>query len=213
MMKTLFVWFLSLLMTTSVVSTANNHPFGVKVYTLGEPVLKKSCKAVSKDEILTSPALKAASNDAHTALNNFRAKMGFGRAIAAPQVGHPLRFVALNINGVSQTLFNPEIINHSDETFTMWDDCLSFPDLMCCVRRYKWISVEFQNEQGEEVVWEHCDQALSELLQHEIDHLDGILAIDRAVKPKEEGTCDGVVSRVDWLQRRDYYDPLVDHHY
>lgn len=189
-----------------------NPPYGVKVYTIGEPVLRKSCSLLSKEEILQSAPLQEATKDAHMALNKFRAKMGFGRAIAAPQVGHSMRFVALNLNGKSQTMFNPKIIDYSTETFTMWDDCLSFPDLMCCVRRYKWISVQFLNENGEEVVWEKCDQALSELLQHELDHLDGILAVDRAEKPGNS-ECDSIVSRADWINRRNYYEPLVDHHY
>src|SRR5439155_19654778 len=71
----------------------------------------------------------------------------------------------------------------SDETFTMWDDCMSFPSLLVKVRRYRSISLRYQDETGAARVWETLDQAAAELLQHEIDHLDGVLFIDRAEGP------------------------------
>ena len=56
---------------------------------------------------------------------------------------------------------------------------MSFPWLMVKVCRNCSISVRYTSDSGENVHWENIDQATSELLQHEIDHLDGILAIDR----------------------------------
>jgi peptide deformylase len=63
----------------------------------------------------------------------------------------------------------------------MWDDCMSFPSLLVRVRRHKCISVHFCDEHGNPHEWLQLNQATSELLQHEIDHLDGILAVDRAL--------------------------------
>ncbi len=63
---------------------------------------------------------------------------------------------------------------------TLWDDCFSFPDLMVKVKRHLAISVSYQDLQGRRRTLE-ADGALSELLQHEVDHLDGVLAVDRAV--------------------------------
>ena len=66
---------------------------------------------------------------------------------------------------------------------TLWDDCFSFPDLLVKVRRNLSIEVRYQDMQGEKHTLK-AGQGLSELLQHEIDHLDGILAIDRAIDSK-----------------------------
>ena len=71
----------------------------------------------------------------------------------------------------------------------MWDDCLSFPDQMACVRRHKSISIAFMDEKGAGKTWINLPKDLSELLQHEIDHLNGVLAIDIAEHPP--GTYDG----------------------
>jgi peptide deformylase len=58
---------------------------------------------------------------------------------------------------------------------------MCFPDLLVKVRRNTSISITFMDEQGQSQRWEHLGQAESELLQHEIDHLDGVLAIDLAL--------------------------------
>ena len=63
----------------------------------------------------------------------------------------------------------------------MWDDCMSFPDLLVRVRRAQSISIDYVDENLEPHTWNELDQASAELLQHEIDHLDGILAVDRAI--------------------------------
>src|SRR5919204_5442365 len=69
-----------------------------------------------------------------TTLEEFRARHGFGRAISAPQIGVPLRFIAVHLDRAF-VIINPVITWKSDETFTMWDDCMSFPWLMVRVRR------------------------------------------------------------------------------
>jgi peptide deformylase len=77
-------------------------------------------------------------------------------------------------------LINPQIIQRSEEKIVVWDACLSFLAIFMQVERYKEIFVRYQNVQGE---WRELrageERDLSELLQHEIDHLDGILCIDR----------------------------------
>ena len=75
---------------------------------------------------------------------------------------------------------------HSDETFRLWDDCFSFPDLLVWLERARSIAVAYQDERGADRKVE-ATGALSELLQHELDHLDGVLAIDRAIGPN--GLC------------------------
>lgn len=62
----------------------------------------------------------------------------------------------------------------------LWDDCFSFPDILVKVRRNLTTEVRYQDERGRRRML-HAEGTLSELLQHEIDHLDGVLAIDRAI--------------------------------
>ncbi|MEM7408510.1 MAG: peptide deformylase [Pseudomonadota bacterium] len=115
------------------------------------------------------------------ALNAFRAQHGFGRAIAAPQLGIAKRLIVANLGDGCFPIFNPEIVWRSAETFRLWDDCLSVPDVLVEVARHRSISIRFQDETGEWQHWSELAADLSELLQHETDHLDGILMTDRAL--------------------------------
>lgn len=213
-----------------------NYPYDFKIYTAGERELTMNCLPIAPTQ-LRSPEIQAMKENLFHVLRKFRAQNGFGRSIAAPQLGYPFRLIALHYNNTDTTLYNPTIIDHSLETFTMWDDCLSFPDKMCCVRRYQRISVQFVNEDNRVVVWNDCPQDLSELLQHEIDHLNGVLALDKTEKPSrktrsvqeitdsvdereekragksEDSVPDAIVPREDWLKRRDYYNQFVDFKY
>ncbi len=149
---------------------------------LGDPILRVPCPAVADP---TAPDVQADAARLHAALAACRAALGFGRAIAAPQLGIQRRMVALNLGLGPLTLLNPEITWRSAETRTLWDDCLSFPDLLVRVRRHISISVRFQDPQGAWQAWEALDWPTSELLQHELDHLDGVLAVDRAEAPTD----------------------------
>lgn len=114
-------------------------------------------------------------------LDAFRRTHGFGRAISAPQIGAPLRAIAVNLGKGTFFVLNPKIVWRSDESVTMWDDCMSFPDLLVRLARSESITIEYTDEEGRRQTWTKMDVAASELLQHEIDHLDGILAVDRAI--------------------------------
>ncbi|NLO57718.1 MAG: peptide deformylase, partial [Synergistaceae bacterium] len=145
------------------------------VLILGDPLLRRKSVAV---EDFSDSMLKEEIEDLKEALELFRKKHGFGRAIAAPQIGIPRRLVALNLGRGTFVMVNPEITFRSPGTFTLWDDCMSFPDLMVRVRRNRSVSVRYQDEEGTRKEWAEMGQAESELLQHEIDHLDGVLAVD-----------------------------------
>lgn len=129
-------------------------------------------------------------NDLAATLANFRAGHGFGRAIAAPQIGAHHRILFVNMPSDKgdgsfgpAPLINPQIVAASSEMMELWDDCFSFPDLMVRVRRHVEIDVSYSDESGEQKrITARGD--LSELLQHEIDHLDGILATDRAINQR-----------------------------
>ena len=149
-----------------------------KVLLLGDPGLRKNCRPV--DDVSNSD-FRFYRDRLHATLEAFRAKHGFGRAISAPQIGVPLRFIAVNLGNEAFTMINPEITWCSTDTFTMWDDCMSFPLLLVRVRRHRAISVRYLDDHGNIKVMDKADQATSELLQHEIDHLNGILAVDHAL--------------------------------
>ena len=145
---------------------------------LGDPVLRKISEPVS--DFFNAQFIEDA-GALHATLVEFRRIHLFGRGISAPQIGINQRFIALNLGANPQLIVNPQITWTSQNKFTMWDDCMSFPDLLVRLERYQSISLRFQNENGEYTEWNDLDVATSELLQHEIDHLDGILAIDRAI--------------------------------
>jgi peptide deformylase len=149
-----------------------------RVLLLGDPRLRASCERVADAR---APEARAGFARLKAALEDFRAEHGFGRGIAAPQIGIPRRFVAIDLGEGARCLVNPEITWRSPGTFTMWDDCMSFPDLLVRVRRHDSISLRYQDEEGEERSWDRLGIPESELLQHELDHLDGVLAIDRAI--------------------------------
>lgn len=147
-----------------------------EILLLGNPVLHERC---SKVKDFTSDETRAVITDLHDTLLDFRSRKGFGRGIAAPQIGSSCRiiFIDFEIQGV---LINPVITNRSRKKFRLWDDCFSFPDILVEVERNYSITVAYRDEAGKRKTVK-AEGALSELLQHEIDHLDGILAIDRAV--------------------------------
>jgi peptide deformylase len=122
--------------------------------------------------------------DLSDTLASFREATGYGRGIAAPQIGILKRaiFIRMQPAGFCSALLNPEIIWSSNEKMELWDDCFSFPDLLVRVERAVQVKVAYTDEHGTPQTLE-AEGDLSELLQHEIDHLDGILAVERALSP------------------------------
>lgn len=148
------------------------------VLLLGDPRLRVPARAVADCE---DPEFRHDMARLHATLHDFRRRHGFGRAVAAPQIGASWRAIAVNLGQGPFLVVNPEVTWRSDETFSMWDDCMSAPDLLVRLRRHDSISLRYKNEHGQERTWEHLERGASELLQHEIDHLDGVLFTDRAV--------------------------------
>ena len=146
---------------------------------LGHDALYAASEPVAREE---APALMEAVRDLHDTLLDFRARHGAGRAIAAPQIGVPKRLVYMHIEK-PVIFFNPSLSFPDDETMLVLDDCMSFPHLLVRVPRYKRCRVTYRDEHWREHTWA-LEGDLSELLQHECDHLDGVLATMRAVDGK-----------------------------
>lgn len=146
---------------------------------LGNPKLYEISEEVLSEEL---PLVKNWVQDLHEVMEDIRAKYHFGRAIAAPQLGNMKRLIYMNID--KPTVFiNPKIITKSTEMFEVWDDCMCFPNLFVKVLRHKSIEVEYldENWKTQNAVFEND---LSELFQHEFDHLEGILCTMRAIDSK-----------------------------
>ena len=147
-----------------------------EILLLGNPRLYQVCEPVAPDEL---GKLKPVVVDLRDTLLNFRERWGIGRAIAAPQIGVMKRLVYMEVDE-PRVLINPALDNKSVEMIELWDDCMSFPELFVYVRRHARCDIAFLD-----LDWrEHAmalEGDLSELLQHECDHLDGILAVARAV--------------------------------
>ncbi|MBF0548422.1 MAG: peptide deformylase [Candidatus Riflebacteria bacterium] len=150
-----------------------------EILKLGNPELFKACKKVEK---LDSNETLQTIQDLKDTLQNFQKINGFGRAIAAPQIGiiERIIFVDFPTENLFGPLINPKIVWQSQEKIQLWDDCFSFPELLVKVERAKEIKVEYSTPFGE-VASISAKNDFSELLQHEIDHLDGILSVQRAI--------------------------------
>lgn len=170
------------------------------VLLLGDPRLRVPCAPVGP---VPSAEFLEEVEGLKSALREFRAEHGFGRGIAAPQIGIPKRLIALNLGKGGFVIANPVITWRSEETFTLWDDCMSFPDLLCRVERHASISLSYLDETGISRTWDNLARAEAELLQHELDHLDGVLAVDRAMGPN------GIVYRSVYRERKEEFDLLV----
>lgn len=149
-----------------------------EILPVGTPSLRDTAPAVGN---LSDPAVVAEAVALGDAIRAFRARHGFGRAIAAPQIGIRKRMIGLALPGWPEVIVNPEIVWQSEERMTLWDDCMCFPDMLVRVERFVSISVRFTDLTGAVHLKERLNQADAELMQHEIDHLDGKLSFDRAV--------------------------------
>jgi peptide deformylase len=150
---------------------------------LGDPLLREKCAPVADH---TAREISELVRDMADTLAHWRATTGYGRGIAAPQLGVLKRVIFLKLPGAEPwPLINPEIVGSSEEKIVVWDACLSFLSIFMQVERSREITVRYQDIDGETREFEAGDDRnLSELLQHEIDHLEGILAIDRVVDLK-----------------------------
>jgi peptide deformylase len=148
------------------------------VLQLGDPRLREVATRVASPQ---SPEIAALVRALADTLAHWRASTGYGRGIAAPQIGVAQRVIFLQLPGAEPwPLINPEIIERSAEKIVVWDACLSFLSIFMQVERHREIKVRYQDLQGQwQQVQAGAQRDLSELMQHEIDHLDGILAVDR----------------------------------
>ena len=147
-----------------------------EILQLGNPQLYNVSKVL---DYLDTNDLPGIIQDLHDTMMEFRKKYGVGRAIAAPQIGIMKRIIYMHIDR-PVVFLNPTLKDLSKEMIELWDDCMSFPDLLVRVKRHRSCTIEYMDQDWvrQEIKLEND---LSELLQHEYDHLNGVLAISRAI--------------------------------
>jgi peptide deformylase len=151
----------------------------LKVAHMGHPVLRQAARALDRSEI-RSPALQALIDDMIETMIEYH-----GVGLAAPQVHESVRlFVArLDADGDESVaepvaLINPEITVVGQDVQEDWEGCLSIPDIRGRVPRARDIKVRAFDRRGERVELQARNYP-ARVIQHETDHLDGILFFDR----------------------------------
>lgn len=152
-------------------------PTMLDIYTLGEEVLTEKCQPVTKFDsglrVLVDAMFETMSE-------------ADGVGLAAPQVGVSLRLFVINIHGVEKRAYiNPQILETSIETDCSEEGCLSVPGVWHDVERPARISVQAQDIEGKPFTLK-ADGLLARAIQHENDHLNGTLFIDRLTAEERE---------------------------
>ena len=109
---------------------------------LGDPRLYQACEPVYRNEL---PLVKGWVADMHNVMQQIRERYHFGRAIAAPQLGIMKRLIYMNIDK-PVVFINPELADLSDEKFELWDDCMSFPNLLVKVKRHCSLTISYHDQ-------------------------------------------------------------------
>jgi peptide deformylase len=151
----------------------------------GNPVLRQNAKRLSADEILSDEVQDLIKNMRWTLLNR-----NYGIGIAAPQVGQSMALSIIELRStrtrpnlpktewVSMTIINPEIIKTHGKAVEEWEGCLSLDNAYAKVPRYKKVSVRYQDEKAN-MHEKDLDGLLAHVFQHETDHLNGVLFVDK----------------------------------
>ncbi len=143
----------------------------IRIY--GDPILRKKSESVTVFDDALKDFVEQMKEDMYDSA---------GVGLAAPQVGRSIRLTVVDATAGEQepyVMINPEITWFSEEKSDYDEGCLSVPDITLAVNRPSIVSVHAQDEEGDEYVLEEVDGLLARAIQHEVDHLDGILFVDR----------------------------------
>jgi len=149
------------------------------IITLPNPILRK--KSVKLDfKKITADEIKKFCSDMYAT-----ATKADGVGLSAPQIGKNIRLVVLNTQDGQLNLLNPELIKKSWDKNLDIEGCLSVPGIYGKVKRHKKIVCRYFDETGKKLVL-NANGLLARVIQHEIDHLDGILFIDKAIEIEKQ---------------------------
>ena len=141
-----------------------------EIRTFGDEALRDEAQRVEKiDEEIASVVEKMVET----------MKFAEGVGLAAPQVGINKRILVIDAgDGITRRVINPEFLEYSHEIVEREEGCLSIPGVYKKVKRPARVKVKYTNEKGVEVV-EEADGLLARIFQHEVDHLNSILFVDK----------------------------------
>lgn len=150
----------------------------------GDPILRKICREIDANYENLSQLI-----------NNMYETMysSNGVGLAAPQIGYDIRIFIIDTNmfedkgkkGVKRTFINPSIIEESGKEWEFEEGCLSIPKIRENVKRPAKVEIEYQNENFDWVC-ETFDNLEARVIQHEYDHIEGILFIDHLSPLKKQ---------------------------
>lgn len=180
------------------------------IYVYGSNVLRKRAEEI---DIKKETGLQKLIEDMHQTM-----KEADGVGIAAPQVGHSIRLAIVDGSGLEEdmpelkgflrVMINPQIIEESEETIEYSEGCLSVPNVHADIIRPKKIKVKYLNKEYEEIV-EEFDGFGCRMIQHELDHLDGHLFIDKA-SPIRKKMIQGKLTNIANGKGRTYYKTKLE---
>lgn len=168
----------------------------------GDPSLRAIARDLTKAEVLSTATTKLISDMRYTLKHK-----KYGVALAAPQVGKNIALCIIEIRPIktrpnipkekwaSLVLINPEIIKTYGKRQQLWEGCISFAEIFAKVPRYKKVNVKYQNQQGLSLQ-EDFEGLLAHVVQHEIDHLNGVLFVDKVKDPNSYMTASEYTKRI-----------------
>ena len=159
-----------------------------KVARLGHPVLREPCRELTRSEI-RSPGTRRLVEDMRETMEEYS-----GVGLAAPQVHEPVRIAVIEFDAddaerdlgetrTSFTVFNPKTTVLDPTPAGFWEGCLSVPGMRGYVERPRRVCVDYLDEAAKPARVVACG-FLATVFQHELDHLDGVLYVDRLADPK-----------------------------
>lgn len=144
-----------------------NKTMILEIKKYSNPILKKKCEEVKE----ITPEIKKLIEDM---TETMKQKQGVG--LAAPQIGILKRVIVVETENGVKGFINPKILKNTRKTEIIEEGCLSFPNLWLKIKRWKEVEIEALDGDGKKI---RAEGVWARILQHEIDHLDGILFIDR----------------------------------
>jgi peptide deformylase len=159
----------------------------MKIKQMGDPILRMVSEAVN-DEDFENGTVANAIKKMQDVLNGIKCISDEnGNAISAPQVGVPIRLIVLRIEGTFVNIINPTFSQQSADTFMFEEECFSFYSIRAKVERHQSVLVSYTDETQRKQARPMQDE-FAGLIQHEVDHLNGIFFLDR-VEDKSSVVC------------------------
>ncbi|MBU0731488.1 peptide deformylase [Patescibacteria group bacterium] len=149
-----------------------------KILQLGNPILRKKSKRIPLKSIQSKDVQMISRKIIRLMKAIKRISSSHGNGLCAPQLGYPVRIIIIYHQEKFNIFINPQIIQKSKALINNREGCLSFFYLRSFVKRFKKITIKAYNNQGKKCMYNFSGK-LAGLVQHEIDHLDAILYIDR----------------------------------